>query len=215
MNENQELYGELVDLEALNLPAGVRARMTDRQRAIMGETDPDKIHDFMAAGTAMIIEGIDNMIVGYLRLIQLGHAPSEIVAPLPYFRQMAYGTVLPELVVNVGSRSRLLAIAAALPPPDQQSIADNQPVKVMETSGDFRMVPVMDLTSKQISQVFGDRGIRNEAEQAQYLSDLRKGQDLGTIEDQPVRIVGKKLYVDRPVVLSRKDLEMYLREMTK
>jgi hypothetical protein len=153
------------------LPPWVEESLTPAQRAIMTETNAEKVLDFMHVGAEETLKGIRSMIVAYCRAMQLGIPRDAIVLPNKYLQRMVYGQVLPELVVNAaGCPEKVLRLAANLPLPDQKRFAENEPIKVVESGGDFRMVPALSLSSKQVDQVIGEGGLRTETEQAHWPS---------------------------------------------
>ena len=188
-----------------DLPLCIRENLTDDERAILIEEDPEKVRAFMDSGPEIMLLGVRRMVVGYWRLRQLGTPREELRIGFPYLEQMAYGQVLIELVLRfAASKRRLLDLAAGLPVPDQQDFAENKSVLVMEAGGGHRMVAPEAMTAKQIEQVFDGKGrLRSDAEQAQYLSDLQKANTLaGPVEEEPVKIVGTKVIVSRPTVFT-------------
>jgi hypothetical protein len=89
-----------------------------------------------------------------------------------HIRRMAYGQVLPELVVNYQSSPALLRKITMLPIPDQQRILDNRPVPVaVLDKGDNTHVLIApkNLSKEQIRQVFDNDHIRDLPEQFAYL----------------------------------------------
>lgn len=103
------------------------------------------------------------------RLDELGVAIEMESSVLPYLRKIAHGNLSPDLFVTMQGHKSMLNIASTLPAPVQQQIAKNEPIKVMQTNGDFRMVPPLSMTTKEVSQVFAFGRIRDEAEQVGYL----------------------------------------------
>jgi hypothetical protein len=88
---------------------------------------------------------------------------------LPYLRQIAYGQVLPEVVVRFAESPMLVRAIAALPGPDQKRLASGEPVSLVVARGehghDIRMADPLKMTGDQIRQVFGKGRLRDEAEQ--------------------------------------------------
>lgn len=121
---------------------------------------------------------------------------------LPHLRRIAYGQLLPELLVRFGGNIYLLRRVSLLPLPDQRRLVETQSVELL--------VPVQDpanpeapitytkrqadpgrLTYAQINQVFGPDRLRGEAEQALYLDDSRTRP-----EPAPVQPVTGKVRAD-------------------
>lgn len=88
---------------------------------------------------------------------------------LDYLRRIAYGQVLPEIVVRFASSPAMLRRIAALPLPDQRRIAAGEtvPLVVWGESGrpDVRQVDPAYLAADQMRRVFGPNGLRSESEQ--------------------------------------------------
>tara|TARA_R110000824_G_scaffold526_3_gene3325 strand:+ start:373 stop:999 length:627 start_codon:yes stop_codon:yes gene_type:complete len=93
---------------------------------------------------------------------------------IPLLRKVAYGQVLPELIVTLQGAESLLRKAAALSISDQTKIAHNVPLTVMQTGGEHRNVPPLSMTSREIRQVFANGKLRSDAEQIGWLSDERE-----------------------------------------
>jgi hypothetical protein len=90
-----------------------------------------------------------------------------------YLPAIAAGTVLPETVVRYAGQPTLLRAVAALTPHEQHRLAEGGTVPLVVASGSGytpRMLPAHALTAPQVRQVFGDRSIRNEAEQIALLT---------------------------------------------
>ncbi len=99
------------------------------------------------------------------RLDDLGAQIDIQSSVLPYLRKIAHGNLSADLFVAMQGYKTMLDVASTLPTPVQLQIAKNEPLKVMSTNGDFRMVPPLSMTTKEISQVFAKGRIRDEAEQ--------------------------------------------------
>lgn len=93
---------------------------------------------------------------------------------LSYLRQIAYGQVLPEVVVRFGSAPTLVRAIAALPSPDQRRLADGEPVPMVVREGDtytHRLVDPLKMSGGQVRQVFASDHVRDEGEQILRLQD--------------------------------------------
>lgn len=106
-----------------------------------------------------------------------GEDLSGLMVPLlDYLRRIAYGQVLPEVVVRFADQPLLLAAVASLPIPDQRPFAEGQPLRLVvpvpEAQGGgwtHRLVPPARLGKAGVSQAF-DRGrLRSEGEQKEWL----------------------------------------------
>src|SRR5262245_11330835 len=72
-----------------------------------------------------------------------------------HLRRIAYGQILPEVVVRFGSSAMLIDKIGSLPLPDQRRIASGEPVKMLVGGGDYRMVDPLNMTQRQVHQAFG------------------------------------------------------------
>lgn len=96
-----------------------------------------------------------------------------------YIRQIAYGNLLPEVVVRYSSVPSLMRLVALLPTPDQQRLAKGEPIKVVEVQNGqttTRLVDPLKMSREQRDRVFTDGRIRDEAEQANLLA--RNGREV-------------------------------------
>lgn len=132
-------------------------------------------------------------------------------AMLLLLRKVAYGQVLPELLVTLQGSDFLLQKASILPLPEQANVAGNQPIKVMQSGGAHRKVRPLDMTRREISQVFCRGQLRSETEQIGWLSDQREKQ-AAKREPTPEVNVDKKRggIVVNGVFLSSNDMVRYL-----
>jgi hypothetical protein len=102
---------------------------------------------------------------------------------IPHLRRIAYGQLLPELLVRFGSHPSLLRRVSLLPIPDQKRLVERQSVElaVLVIDPENGEVPVYTkreadpgkLLGPQIFQVFGPDRLRSYAEQCLFLDDAR------------------------------------------
>lgn len=98
---------------------------------------------------------------------------------LPHLRRIAYGQILPELVVRYSSTPMVLHRIYQLSPPEQQQLVRTGMVELVvrratpegQVSFDKRCADPSRMTRDQVFQVFGLGHVRNEAEQILYLED--------------------------------------------
>lgn len=74
----------------------------------------------------------------------------------------------------------------------------------------FEMVPPSKLENGDISQVFGKTGLRDEADQNQWLHQRRPAQIQATVERPPYTVANGYLVVERPVRICKRDLQRIL-----
>lgn len=152
------------------------------------------------------------------QLEELGHPVEIQIAALPYLRKIAYGNMSAELYVALEGDNLLLSKASALPSPDQEAIARNAPIKVMDAGGDHRMVPPLDLTRDEIFQVFDNGKIRSDAEQIGWLKSRKEKEARKSIGEGEITVTLDKRrggIVVAGKFLSATELAHYLGELSK
>lgn len=95
---------------------------------------------------------------------------------LPILRKMAYGQVVPELVVYCQANANLFQRAAQLAIPDQRQLVQSWGLEFAdgEDGSDCRMVDPRTATNQQLKQLFDHDRIRPLHEQRRWLTE-RKG----------------------------------------
>lgn len=150
------------------------------------------------------------------RLDELGDDLSDVqIALLPQIRRLAYGQIVPELLVRLQGNPTLITRASGLPLPDQRRIAEGQPIKVLEAGGDHRMIPPLQLTRAEVRQVFAGDHLRDDAEQAAWLRQEKQRVPRTKRPDNEVYLDRKRggiIVADR--FISATDLAHYLAELT-
>lgn len=96
---------------------------------------------------------------------------------LPYLRRIAYGQVLPEVVVRFAQSPALVRQISSLPLPDQRRLAAGEAIELIATTEggeiDHRRVDPLFLTPDQVRLAFGPGRIRPLEEQAAILHDRK------------------------------------------
>jgi len=116
---------------------------------------------------------------------------------VPYLRQIAYGQILPEVVMRYAERPALVKAISALPLPDQQRLAAGDRVtlaiKAPDGSIDNRMVDPLILTGPQVARVFAKDRIRSVDEQLVLAQEdtIRKARPLMPVVG-PIRVDRKR-----------------------
>lgn len=96
---------------------------------------------------------------------------SGICRPLaPYIIKIAYGQMLPEVMVFCGPNSLLLRRVSALPIPDQRALLETESLPLAE-GDDHRMVDPRMAEKWQIQQLFAEDHIRELHEQRQWIKN--------------------------------------------
>lgn len=132
--------------------------------------DKDELHALIAALSMNVVSDVMLLAACVKRLTTLDPSCEIDLPILPYLRKVADGSVAPELVARVMG-GRLLAKASALPLADQRKVASDDPVKVMQSDGDHRMIKPSQLSDQQVLQIFSGIRMRNEAEQITWLKE--------------------------------------------
>lgn len=126
-----------------------------------------------------------------------------------YLPRIADGSLLPQLVAGYVGQPRLLKRLAQLPVAEQRKLADGEPVPFVVKDNELRMLPLRVLSTAQIDQVLGEKGLRGEREQIAYLASsrprwkARKPVIVGNIKADPVAgtvTFGKHLAVAEDVI---------------
>ena len=88
---------------------------------------------------------------------------------LPYIRLIAHGKLSANCFVTCAADPLLLKQAMRLPMPIQEQIGNNEPFTVIDPSGAKRQVHPLDMSRKELLQLFSGGKPRDEEEQAEYL----------------------------------------------
>jgi len=83
---------------------------------------------------------------------------------LPYLRKIAYGQLLPEIMIRFSQSPGVMRVVASLPMPDQEKLANGEriPMAIRTPDGklDKRLVDPLGLRADQLSLVFTSNSIR-------------------------------------------------------
>lgn len=114
-------------------------------------------------------------------------------APLmAHVLKIAYGQMLPGIVLRFAHKPKLISLIGALPIPQQEELARGDGVLVAELSPDgsinHRMLPPADLSREQLSLVFGRDGLRSESAQEVILKQRRDAAPETTVHVGPHRV---------------------------
>jgi hypothetical protein len=94
---------------------------------------------------------------------------------MPYLRQIAYGQVLPEVIVRYAEQPSLVRTIASLPFPDQEYLSNGGKVELAvardDGSLDHRLVDPLHLSRDQMRLVFARGRIRPPEEQIVLITD--------------------------------------------
>jgi hypothetical protein len=152
-----------------------------------------------------------------VKLDEMGHELPENNAFVPFLRRIAYGQLSVDLFVGLQGKPQLLRMAAALPLPDQEHIAKNKPIMVMEPDGGHRLVPPLNLEAEEIRQVFANGTIRSDAQQVSWLKGKQK-KEQSVSDEVDVRLDRKRngIVVARaPQFISTTQMLAFLSQLSK
>ncbi len=198
--------------EIANVPKDLQKEL----KVIRESSDPKWLIEQLQECLSITIHHIITLATIVRRLDECDVELKVEFAMLPYIRRVAYGQMVPELLVTLQGEQALLDKVATLPIPDQESIAKNKSLKVMELGGDHRKVPPLCLTKREMSQVFGRGKIRTEAEQIGFLKDEIAKKQLATRPTENAVLVDRKRVgiVVSGTFVSATDMAHYLGELT-
>lgn len=198
-------------------PSDLSDLMQAQMESIGGMTTA-QLREELAKSLRITVEQLVRM-AAIVRLLQdRGDELVDIrLSILNYLRKIAYGQILPELVVKFQSAPLLLNRASQLPLPDQKKLIGDAPVKlVIFENGrtDHRLLDPLKMNAVEIRQVFARDHIRDDAEQVSYLRS----------KPTPVHRHASEVVVDGKrkgivvsgdnVFISRSDLVNYLSRVT-
>jgi hypothetical protein len=136
--------------------------------------DAGHLRQELLGALEMTVRQVIRLAVIFRRLEELGEDLSDLrLSILPYVRRIAYGQMAPEVLVQFQGSPALLRAVGQLPLPDQLRISAGDPIKLLEESGDHRLVPALNLSPEEMRQAFGAAHLRDEAEQATWLRTRR------------------------------------------
>lgn len=144
--------------------------------ADLGTMTTEQLHDELVRSLSVTVGQVVRMAEIVRLLEERGEDLSDLrIGLIGYLRRIAYGQVLPEIIVRYHGLGTLLSRAAAMPIPDQERLIRDDRVVVADIAPDgsvsHRMVPPTSLSFEQINQVFGRDQMRSLEDQVLYLRD--------------------------------------------
>ena len=158
------------------------------------------------------------------RFEQLGFEFSEedeeACPMLPLLRLIANNQIHIDLARKwLVTRRNLFEAARRLPLPDQKRLASDEPIRLLELSGDHRLLRPSTMNSREIDQLIDRKAlkIRNEGEQLGWLREQSFKNAIGAEEigTAPVRMRGNGIDVLAPVHLSFRRLKEIVKQLEK
>ncbi|MHB8397391.1 MAG: hypothetical protein ACYDCI_00430 [Candidatus Limnocylindrales bacterium] len=149
-----------------HLSAAQLAEQLDALRSL----SVDELRRELARSLRMTAESLVRLALIVRSLEERGDNLSELkIGLMPYLRQIAYGQILPEVVVRYAERPALVRAISALPFPDQEHLSSGGKVELALRGPngelDHRLVDPLYLDQRQIGLVFTRGRIRAIEEQ--------------------------------------------------
>lgn len=156
--------------------------------------DTARLREELAAALRLTVAAIVRLAFIVRLLEERGEDLSGLkLGLLNHVRRVAYGQVLPEIVVRFAGQPLVLQRVSALPRPDQERLArsgDDGMVELVvrrEQGFDKRMADPARLTREQVWQVFATDHIRSEAEQILLLEEQNRHDRGEMVKAPPLR----------------------------
>jgi hypothetical protein len=130
---------------------------------------PEVLIESLYEASYCLLENISRMAAIVHRLDELGAKVEFDHALLPYIRMVSRGELLGQCLVAVCGDPALLEQATKAPLEVQKRMADVDFFDVVMPSGEVAELLLLELTKKQILQVFNNGKIRTLDEQREYL----------------------------------------------
>jgi hypothetical protein len=185
--------------------------------------NPEECKKIMAESCGSVVDHMRIVAACYVRLKEI--APD---IDLKFTSQMERvlekihsGSLRPELVTITGisEDSRLLKRAMSSPPEVQETIIDDGSFEIAEAGTDeIRSVRAVDLSNREIDQLFHDSGVRTLSQQRAWIRDQQfraatknKGDDSKYEYNRRRGVV----HIKRECVLTKKELATMLADLEK
>jgi hypothetical protein len=196
--------------EILNVPSELKSEL----KKIATSDDSNWLLTQLSEALAITTRHVIKVAALVRRLEECGVEINIEFSLIPLLRKVAYGQVIPELVVTLQGAEPLLKKAAALPITEQAKIAENSPLKVMQTGGEYRTVPPLSMTRREIRQVFGDGRLRTDTEQIGWLNDEREKAQAAKGTSEIILDRKRGGIVVNGTLITASDMARYLGELT-
>lgn len=154
------------------LPKSLAKEVQEIERMV----DVAALRDMLLRAIGSEVEHVVRISTLVRRLEEMGESLEDFPCStlLPWYRRVAYGQLMPEVLVQFGQHKALARRTMGLSIPEQRLIVCNGPIKVMEPGGDSRQVPAFDLSPRELKQVFDRDHLRTEAEQMAWIRDQQR-----------------------------------------
>jgi hypothetical protein len=200
-----------------------KASNIEKLEAELSEMDTEKLKAELARSLAISVENLTRaaIIIGIIE--SRGEDLSALkLGLIQYLRKIACGQLLPEVVARFIGHPALKRIAV-LPIPDQKRCLNVDGLQIgVLVNGNIthRFKPILLMEAFEVQQVFASDHIRDVEEQVRYV----RSRDTCAATVRPIepvvevptwQIEGHKIRVNRPVELTRRDLDAMARALTK
>lgn len=140
------------------------------------------------------------------------------IGMLVWFRRIAYGQVMPEVFTKFRFNPNVLEKVASLPIPDQRRLSSGGTVEVLTFSGQnvtTRQVDPINMTGRELQQVFYRGRVRNLTEQRGWLEDKKPQRQTSELQLEPGVVVDRKRHqlIINGMAFSASQLNSYLSQL--
>lgn len=175
----------------------------------LSELDTEKLRAELAKAFRVTVEQIVRMAAIIRILEDRGDNLDDLkFGLLGYLRKVAYGQVMPEVVVKLQSAPLLMARVASLPIPDQKRVITEDPIKVTVIDDGVtthRLISPLKMNASEIRQVFARDHIRDESEQISWIRSRpsRAAQSTGNngiqvdAKRKGIVVTGERVFISR------------------
>jgi len=159
-------------LEAKPIPPSLEQEYAD-----LGRLDVTQLREELAKSLHVTAAHLRRLAVIVRLLEERGEELADLrIGLLPYLRQIAYGQVLPEVIIRFAESPWLVRLIGGLPLPDQKRLSDGERVKLSvrrEDGFEHRLVDPLSMTRDQVLLAFSRDRLRTEEEQILILEERK------------------------------------------
>lgn len=138
----------------------------------------------------MSVEHLKDVAAIVLLLEERGADLSDINSKMLHWcRRVAYGQIMPELVVQYSGSTSLLRRLSGLPLSDQAKVVPDEPIAVVVQHDEVtthRLVRPSKMSPAEVNQVFAADHIRDDSEQVSYLASKTQASPRACVRPQVV-----------------------------
>lgn len=133
-----------------------------------------------------------------------------------WFEKLADCSLLPQAIQQFYPKPIMLNAVARMPIPTQAAIVRDEPLTVVRFdrgAKQIESVPPSRLEARDVAQVFGPDGIRDEGQQVQWLRARVRPEVEAKPEALPYEIKKNRFHVNRPTMFTKAELTRILEQM--